>query len=147
MDAAAMVKLAGADGWLDVLGMRVKFLCTGDDTQDRYSTMLNTVPKGLGAPPHVHPWDEAFYVIRGRVEFRVDEQLHQLRAGDYVRIPANTVHAFRGISEEEGLLIGFEAPSHSVRFFREIHESVRCIPDDLSKMPTIGNRYGVTFVE
>lgn len=146
MDINPVVKLASEGDWLNVLGMKIKFLCTSEDTDGRYSSLLNTVPKGLGAPPHRHPWDEAFYVVRGRVEFTVGEEKHTLGPGDYALAPANHVHSFTGLSEEEGLLLAFEVPSHSHQFFQEINDTVTSIPEDLPKMPDIGNRHQVTFV-
>ena len=132
--------------WLDVLGMKIKYLCTSDDTDGRHSSMLNTVPKGLGAPPHKHPWDEAFYVLKGLVELRLGDTVHQLKPGDYALVPANQVHAFNGLSDEEGLLIAFESPGNSHGFFQEINDTVRSLPEDLAKMPDIGQRNQVTFV-
>jgi len=142
-----LMTLAKDGEWLDVLGMKIKFLCTSEDSQGRYSSLLNTIPKGLGAPPHSHPWDEAFYVLKGEIEILMGEEQYRLSPGDYVRVPANCVHAFTGLSDEEGLLIAFESPSHSHLFFKEIHDTVKNIPEDLSKMPAIGDRHQVTFEE
>lgn len=147
MSTSAIIKHASEGNWLNVLGMQLKFLCTSDDTQGRYSSMLNTVPQGLGAPPHQHPWDESFYVLKGEVEFMLGDERHVLKNGDYVLAPANTPHAFKGLSNEEGLLIPFESPGHSHRFFQEINDTVRAIPEDLGKMPDIGERHQVTFIQ
>ena len=146
MTSKLIVKHDNDGQWLQVLGMQIKFLCTSDDTQGRYSSMLNTVPKGLGAPPHQHPWDEAFYVVKGQVEVQLDGQSICLNPGDYVLVPANHTHAFTGLSDEEGLMIAFESPSHSQEFFQEINDTVQTLPDDLYKMPDIGKRHQVTFV-
>ncbi len=146
MDTSPIIKRADEGDWLNVLGMKIKFLCTGEDTQGRYSSMLNTVPKGLGAPPHSHPWDEAFYVLKGEVELRLADDTYRLAPGDYILVPANQVHAFTGLSDEEGLLIAFESPSHSHQFFQEINDTVTSIPEDLHKMPDIGRRHKVKFI-
>ena len=142
-----IVRSAGEGEWLGVLGMKIKILCTSDDSQGRYSSMLNTIPQGLGAPPHSHPWDEAFYVLKGEVEMLFGENRHHLYPGDYARVPADCVHAFTGLSGEEGLVIAFESPSHSHLFFEEIHRTIRSIPEDLSKVPAIGLRHQVTFIK
>ena len=147
MTMQPIIKRSGEGKWLNVLGMQLKFLCTSDDAQGRYSSMLNTVPKGLGAPPHKHPWDEAFFIIHGEVEFQLGDTRHILKSGDYVLAPAGTTHAFTGLSEEEGLMIAFESPGHSQRFFEEINDTVNNLPDDLGKMSSIGDRHQVTFVE
>lgn len=145
MQTKNIVKHANEGEWLNVLGMRIQFLCTSDDTQKRYSSMLNTVPKGLGAPPHSHPWDEAFYILKGQVELCVGDTTHQLSVGDYALVPANQVHSFNGLSDEEGTMILFESPSHSQEFFQEINDTIVNIPDDLSKIPGIGERHQVSF--
>ncbi|MEQ9463152.1 MAG: cupin domain-containing protein [Haliea sp.] len=146
MASRSIVQHASDGDWLNVLGMQIKFLCTSEDTQGRYSSMLNTVPKDCGAPPHTHPWDEAFYVLSGRIELRIDDKTHELGTGDYVLVPAGHVHAFTGLSDEEGLLIAYESPGNSHEFFQEINDTVRSLPDDLVKMPGIGERHQVSFV-
>ncbi|GAB2674490.1 cupin domain-containing protein [Aliiglaciecola aliphaticivorans] len=146
MESTSIIKHASDENWLAVLGMRLKFLCTAEETNGRYSSMLNTVPKGLGAPPHSHPWDESFYVLQGRVELRLGDTITRMNPGDYALVPANHVHGFTGLSDEEGLLIRFESPSHSHSFFQEINDRVKTMPDDLYKMPDIGERHKVTFV-
>jgi quercetin dioxygenase-like cupin family protein len=146
MATKPIVKKVEEGEWLNVLGMQIKFLSTNEDTQGRYSSMLNTVPKGLGAPPHKHPWDESFYVVKGQVQLQLEDKIMSLNPGDYVLIPANYKHAFTGLSDEEGLLLAFDSPSHSHKFFQEINDTVKVLPDDLSKMPDIGGRHQVTFI-
>jgi len=146
MATQPIVKHANDGNWLNVLGMQIKFLCTSNDVDGRYSCMLNTVPKDRGAPPHSHPWDEAFYVLKGRLELRIGDALHILETGDYALVPADQVHAFTGLSDEEGLLIAFESPGYAQDFFQEINDTIRVLPDDLGKMPAIGDRHQVTFV-
>jgi quercetin dioxygenase-like cupin family protein len=146
MTSKAVIKKHSDKDWLNVLGMQLKFLCTSEDTNGKYSTMLNTVPKGLGAPPHMHPWDEAFYVLKGEVEISLNGEVHQLSTGDYILVPANTAHSFKGLSDEEGLMIAFESPSHSHKFFQEINENIQSMPEDLEKMLDIGERHKVTFM-
>lgn len=52
-----------------------------------------------GPPPHFHPWGEACYLISGEVEFQVDDETLRVSGGDFVYAPANTVHAFQGVSK------------------------------------------------
>ncbi|WP_133470131.1 cupin domain-containing protein [Paraglaciecola marina] len=146
MTTNTIVKQANEGDWLDVLGMKVQFLSTSKDTQNRYSSMLNTVPKGKGAPPHCHPWDESFYILKGDIELCIGAKKHHLSTGDYALIPAGQSHAFTGLSEEEGLMILFDSPSHSQAFFQEINDTIKSIPQDLQKMPAIGDRHKVSFL-
>ncbi|MEH1128485.1 cupin domain-containing protein [Micromonospora sp. CPCC 206061] len=50
---------------------------------------------GDQAPPHIHhSSDEAFCVLRGRLEVLLGETRHLLTEGDYLVVPAGTVHTF-----------------------------------------------------
>jgi quercetin dioxygenase-like cupin family protein len=50
---------------------------------------------GDQAPPHVHhASDEAFCVLRGRLEVLLGGQRHVIGAGDYMVVPAGTTHTF-----------------------------------------------------
>jgi mannose-6-phosphate isomerase-like protein (cupin superfamily) len=50
---------------------------------------------GDQAPPHVHHRsDEAFCVLRGRLEVLVGDTRRVLEQGDYLTVPAGTTHTF-----------------------------------------------------
>lgn len=53
------------------------------------------------APPHIHhKGDEAFCVLEGRLEVLVGDRRQTLDAGDYVVVPAGTVHTFATVGDE-----------------------------------------------
>jgi hypothetical protein len=33
--------------------------------------LLQEGPEASGPPPHSHPWDESFYVVKGKIEFGI----------------------------------------------------------------------------
>ena len=50
---------------------------------------------GDQAPPHIHhKGDEAFCVVDGQLEVLCGTTRHRLGAGDYLVVPAGTVHTF-----------------------------------------------------
>jgi mannose-6-phosphate isomerase-like protein (cupin superfamily) len=100
----------------------------------------------MGPTPHHHPWDEAYYVLAGELDFQVGDRQRRVGAGDFVYAPGGTVHAFFGASEEPARLLIFDAPAHAEMFFKELEREVRQLPDDLRKMPAIGARHQVTFL-
>jgi quercetin dioxygenase-like cupin family protein len=51
--------------------------------------------EGSGPVPHSHPWDESFYVIRGEIEFAIEEKSMTATPGTLVHLPAGTAHWFR----------------------------------------------------
>lgn len=130
---------------LRILGTHTRFLCTAAQTGNKWSLMEVTLPKGSGAPPHAHPWDEAYFVISGEVGFLVGGERCVIGAGDFLYAPADTEHAFEGLSETPARVIIFDAPAHAETFFREVDANVRNMPADLDKMLAIGDRHQVRF--
>jgi len=131
---------------LNVLGVAVRFLCRAEDTGKAWSLMENVIPENSGPPPHHHPWDEAYFVIAGEVEFQIGERRERVRAGDFVYAPGGTVHAFHGVSKTPARLLIFDAPAHAEAFFKNVDKEVTEIPRDLAKLPEIGERHGLSFV-
>ncbi len=140
-----VVVKGGAGEALRVMGTRVKFLCTADKTDRAWSLMEVALPLHAGPPPHRHPWDEAYYVVSGRVRFTLDGREQLFKAGDFVYAPANTPHGFQGESERPARVLIFDAPAHAESFFREMDREVRDIPADLHKVPAIGERHDIHF--
>ncbi|MGP8008930.1 MAG: cupin domain-containing protein [Acidimicrobiales bacterium] len=57
--------------------------------------------QGDQAPPHIHDAsDEAFCVLAGTLEVLVGAERRILHQGDYVEIPAGTVHTFATVGDE-----------------------------------------------
>lgn len=131
---------------LHVLGMPLRFLCDARETGGAWSLFEEEIPLGMGPPPHRHNWDEAYYVLDGEVDFEIDGEPVKIGAGDFARLPANTVHAFKGASANGARVLIFAAPGHSSEFFEELNSEVRNLPDDLQKVPEIGRRHGIEMM-
>ena len=86
-----------------VCGERISILADASQTGS-YEIYLHDAPEGAGPPPHSHPWDEAFYVIDGVVDFSVGEQRFSITAGGFVHVPRGTIHAFRYASATAKIL-------------------------------------------
>jgi hypothetical protein len=67
-------------------------------------------------------------------------------AGDFVYVPGNTIHAFKGSGAAGARILIFDAPAASEPFFRDTIREVRDIPADLAKVPEIGARHGLHFL-
>ena len=143
--AATFVK-AGDRAPLNVLGMPLRMLCEASETGGAWSLFEEDVPLGMGPPPHRHDWDEAYYILRGEVEFEIDGQKVRSAAGDFNYLPRNTVHGFKGASDSPARVLIFAAPAHGSEFFKELNEEVRNLPEDGSKIPEIGERHGIHFM-
>ena len=55
---------------LNLVGEKLTVLASGEQTGS-YEVFHQAGPEGSGPPPHNHPWDEAFYVIRGEIAFGI----------------------------------------------------------------------------
>ena len=147
MPAMAGMTVRRSDGeTLNVLGMPLRFLCDAHDTVGAWSLMEEYIPIGHGPPPHRHDWDEAYYVISGALDFLMDDQQVRIEAGDFAYLPRNTVHEFKGGSEAPARVLIFAAPAHSSAFFKDVNREVRSVPEDLAKVPEIGQRHGIEFM-
>ena len=78
----------------NVVGLEITVLVSREATGGHEIT-LQTGDRGSGPPPHSHPWDESFYVVRGAVDFTVDGKTTKAGPGAFFHLPAGTVHAFR----------------------------------------------------
>ena len=143
--AAVIVKRGERDA-LNVLDMPLRMLCEARETGGAWSLFEEDVPLGKGPPPHRHDWDEAYYILDGEIDFEIDGELVRSCAGDFNYLPRNTVHGFKGASASTARVLIFAAPAHGSEFFQEINAEIRKLPDDLAKIPDIGERHGIHFM-
>jgi quercetin dioxygenase-like cupin family protein len=142
----ALLMKQGEGESLKVMGVDVRFLCDSGQTGQAWSLMENILPKDSGPPLHEHPWDEAYYVVEGRVRFMLGSESEVLGAGDFIYAPAGTHHGFQGVSDQPARLLILDVPAHSESFFREVNREVKELPRDLAKVPQIGERHQIRFV-
>jgi quercetin dioxygenase-like cupin family protein len=143
--AATIVK-AGERKPLNVMGMPLTLLCEAGETGGNWSLFEEEVPLGMGPPAHRHDWDEAYYILDGQVNFMIDGATVSSCRGDFNYLPRGTIHGFKGASELPARVLIFAAPAHGSDFFHELSEKIRNVPDDLPKIPAIGQRHGVEFM-
>jgi quercetin dioxygenase-like cupin family protein len=60
------------------------------------------LPPGLSTPTHFHErQQELYFVHRGRIEFTLDGEPHELGPGGFARVDAGTVRSVRNLSDTE----------------------------------------------
>jgi quercetin dioxygenase-like cupin family protein len=58
-----------------------------------------TIPKGSGVPAHKHPHEQIGYVVSGRMEFTIGDEVRVLGAGDAYLMPGNVGHSTRALED------------------------------------------------
>ena len=137
---------AGERSPLNVLGMPLRFLCDSRETGGAWSLFEEQIPFGMGPGPHRHNWDEAYYVLEGEVDFEIDGEAVTIRTGDFARLPANTIHGFKGASCDGARVLIFAQPGHSSEFFEDLNSEIQILPDDLEKLPEIARRHEIEMI-
>jgi len=128
---------------LNVLDTKVTLLASNPATAN-YEITVQEGREGTGPPPHSHPWDEAFFVLAGTVEFSFAGQTVVCVPGTLVHLPGGTVHSFRyGVGGGKALEITGQGSAAS-HMFTSIDQEI--LPDlpDIPKAVEILKNNGVT---
>lgn len=98
-----------------VLGHKV----TSYDTSGDYDLMMaETPPKVQGPPPHLHnSFKESFLIIEGEMEFFVNGEVKNVKAGESVDIPPKTLHTFGNKSNLPCKWVNIHSPKGFREFF------------------------------
>lgn len=126
---------------LNVVGERVTVLASGEATKG-YEVFLQDGPQGSGPPPHSHPWDESFYVVRGEIEFGLENDHLAGGPGTLVHVPAGTTHWFR-FGKGGGQMVSMTSRLGASRMFADIDHEISPQAPDLEKLVGVAARYGV----
>ena len=114
-------------------------LARGEHTHGGYYLTHAVVPPGGGPPAHVHTREEeAFFVLRGRLTFRLDDAVVEVGPGTFLNVPRGTKHRFSNDSASEAEMIFWFAPAGIEGLFDELGER----PQDIV---AIGERYGTAY--
>ncbi|MEQ1865388.1 MAG: cupin domain-containing protein [Micropepsaceae bacterium] len=126
---------------LDIVGEQLTILASGARTGG-YEVFLQRGPEGSGPPPHMHPWDESFYVVKGEVEFGIGDKTMTASPGTLVHLPAGTTHWFR-FGKGGGEMISMTSREGASHMFADIAREVSPTNPDLAKLAEVGGRYGL----
>ena len=127
---------------LNVVGEKITVLASGDQTGG-YVVFLQDGPAGTGPPPHSHPWDETFYMMRGQVEFSIGEEPQLATVGTLVHLPAGTVHWFR-CGREGAVMLSVTSRKGASEVFAALDREIPPGPPDVAKIIDVISANGVT---
>jgi quercetin dioxygenase-like cupin family protein len=88
----------------DVFGPTLEFVSGPDDPAARFWVMRDVVPPGVVVPLHSHDDAEDFFTLAGTQQVLTKNdrglQWSDVKAGDYVHVPAGVPHAHRNVSDD-----------------------------------------------
>ena len=128
---------------LNVVGEQLTVLASGAQTGS-YEIFHQAGPEGSGPPPHSHPWDESFYVMKGEIAFGIDgAEMMTALPGTLVHLPAGTTHWFR-FGTGGGEMLSMTSREAASRMFADLDREVSSEHPDLAKLADVGQRHGLT---
>ena len=126
---------------LEIVGESVTVLAGGEATEG-YEVFLQRGAEGSGPPPHRHPWDESFFVIRGPIDFGIGAESMTAAPGTLVHLPAGTVHWFR-FGRGGGEMLSLTSRLGASKMFTDIARELAPVNPDLGKLADVGARHGL----
>jgi quercetin dioxygenase-like cupin family protein len=76
---------------------------------------MNQLARGGTLTPHVHSYEEGFYLLDGEAVVAINDQRYRLTAGDYGAIKVGTPHAWRTVGEAPVRWLQMAAPQPKPR--------------------------------
>ena len=102
-------------------------------------------PEGSGPPPHNHPWDESFYVVKGEVEFGIADEKMVAGPGTLVHLPAGTTHWFR-FAKGGAEMVSMTSREGASHMFTDFDREIAPVNPDFAKLVEVGARHGLKVV-
>lgn len=132
---------------LNVLGDRLQVLLRSADSPHQMAAMAVTVEPGGQVPLHLHQQEEeGYYILSGQLSLTVGTVEHHLRPGDFAHVPPRTPHGYRNDGSEAVRFLAWTVGGPIDRFFADMSEQVRVMPDDAPRMQALMQRYGIDGV-
>lgn len=110
--------------WLSFHGLPSQLLALGADTDRTFMLSRGVAPPGSAAPPHVHTFDEGFYVLRGGLRFVAGNASVVVGAGGFINIRGGTAHFPKNETSGEADVLTLGAPAGFDEFQLAIGERV-----------------------
>ncbi len=99
---------------------------------------------GGGPPPHIHQWEEAYYVLSGEMDIHIDGATTRLGVGGIAHVPAGVPHGYTTLDETRFLTI--VTRGNAAKFFKQAATEIEMNPPDIAGVLRVGEQNGITFL-
>jgi mannose-6-phosphate isomerase-like protein (cupin superfamily) len=122
-DGGTVVPPGGGETIQGPAGGPLTFKLRSGQSNGSLTAFENVIAPGDGPPLHLHEReDESWYVLEGRLRFRLAETLADAPAGTFVFVPRGTPHCFQNAGEEPARILVLFTPSGMEGFFDRFAE-------------------------
>lgn len=144
MPAPFVVTPENAPSALKLVGEQITVLASAAQTGG-YEIFRQAGPENSGPPPHNHPWDESFYVIKGEIAFGIDGSDTTAVPGTLVHLPAGTTHWFR-FGKGGGEMLSMTSRAGAAQLFTDLDREIAPDNPDLGKLIEVAGRHGLAVM-
>lgn len=131
---------------VSVLGDRVTIKLASEASPHGMAIVTVDLLPGAALPPVTHAREEeVYFVLEGELTMSIAGTDAVLRSGDLAHIPPQTAHGYRNASGKPVRFLSWTVGGPIDRFFVEMSEQVRALPDDAASMRALMARYGVAL--
>jgi quercetin dioxygenase-like cupin family protein len=148
--AHGTIKVNPSEESIKIGPLEIRFLLTGNDSNDNASVFEFSVPVGqkLAAPAHQNDaYEEILYGIKGVLTWTVNGTPIEVGPGQVLCIPRGAVHRFDNLGREDAKQLAVLTPAiMGPAYFREAAEVIGAgggVPDR-EKMIEVYRRHGMT---
>ncbi|MBI2301063.1 MAG: cupin domain-containing protein [Armatimonadetes bacterium] len=111
---------------LNVMGLDIRILLSGEDTGGAYTLTEMTAKPGESTPVHIHGQeDECLRILEGQWEVKVDDDVFAAGPGTCVFIPQGAVDTATCVGDGPGRAQVIYTPAGIETFFRGVDELCR----------------------
>ena len=133
---------------IQVLSDQLRLLMRSSDSPFQMSAMVVDVPPGGFVPPHTHAKEEeGYFVLDGELTLTIGDQSRALGPGDFGHVAPRTMHGYANAGTAPVRFLAWTVGGPIDRFFSEMSEQVRVMPDDAPRMMELMERYGVDMLQ
>lgn len=147
LPSGARVLQADEGRQFNIMGSRMIYKVTSEDTGGAYSLAIETTPAKGGIARHVHNReDEAMLILEGEYEIECGEALIRATAGTFVFLPREVPNRYTNVGAVPGRFVHIVSPSGFEGLIAEASALMAGSDPDPQKLMEVNKRHGVEFI-
>ncbi len=132
----------------NIFGLKITEKIMSEQTKGAYAVIISKTPPQGGPPVHLHQHeDELFYILAGKYRFLCGTDTIMAEKGSLVHLPKGLPHSFKNLGDSTGIMMNTITPGGFEHFFEDINTITQNGTFSPSKVDSIAQIYGLTFIK